>query len=73
MFTWFKPDRAETGALDHDTLAPIVVDLFLGGCAAVALRHGRPTPNLSAGSPRATPSARPPRTNKSPRTEVKEP
>lgn len=31
MFTWMKPD----GALDHDAMAPIVADLFLGGLAAV--------------------------------------
>lgn len=31
MFTWMKPD----GALDYETLAPIVADLFLGGLAAV--------------------------------------
>lgn len=31
MFTWMKPD----GALDHDAMAPIVADLFLGGLVAV--------------------------------------
>lgn len=31
MFTWMKPD----GALDHDAMAPIVADLFLGGLQAV--------------------------------------
>lgn len=31
MFTWMRPD----GALDHDALAPIVADLFLGGLPAV--------------------------------------
>lgn len=31
MFTWMKPD----GALDHDAIAPIVADLFLGGLGAV--------------------------------------
>jgi AcrR family transcriptional regulator len=31
MFTWLKPD----GALDHDAIAPIVADLFLGGLGAV--------------------------------------
>ena len=36
MFTWMKPD----GALDHEAMAPIVADLFLGGLPAVAL----PTP-----------------------------
>ncbi len=33
MFTWVRPD----GALDHDALAPIVADLFLGGLPAVTL------------------------------------
>ena len=33
MFTWVRPG----GALDHDALAPIVADLFLGGLPAVAL------------------------------------
>jgi AcrR family transcriptional regulator len=33
MFTWVRPD----GALDHDALAPIVADLFLGGLPAVKL------------------------------------
>ena len=31
MFTWMQPD----GALDYDTLAPMVADLFLGGLPAV--------------------------------------
>jgi AcrR family transcriptional regulator len=31
MFTWVRPD----GPLDHDALAPIVADLFLGGLPAV--------------------------------------
>jgi AcrR family transcriptional regulator len=31
LFTWMKPD----GALDHDAMAPIVADLFLGGLAEV--------------------------------------
>ncbi len=31
MFTWVQPG----GALDHDTLAPMVADLFLGGLPAV--------------------------------------
>ena len=31
MFTWMKPE----GALDHDAMAPIVTDLFLGGLGAV--------------------------------------
>jgi TetR/AcrR family transcriptional regulator len=34
MFTWMKPD----GALSHETMAPIVADLFLGGLAAVHVR-----------------------------------
>jgi AcrR family transcriptional regulator len=33
MFTWVKPG----GALDHETLAPMVADLFLGGLPAVRL------------------------------------
>jgi AcrR family transcriptional regulator len=33
MFTWVRPD----GTLDHDALAPIVADLFLGGLPAVKL------------------------------------
>ena len=31
MFTWMKPG----GTLDHDAMAPIVADLFLGGLGAV--------------------------------------
>jgi TetR/AcrR family transcriptional regulator len=38
MFTWVRPD----GALDHDTLAPIVADLFLGGLPAVKLPQPEP-------------------------------
>ena len=41
MFTWLKPD----GALDHETLAPMVADLFLGGLPAVRL----PVPAEAAG------------------------
>ncbi len=33
LFTWVRPD----GALDHDSLAPMVADLFLGGLPALAL------------------------------------
>ncbi|CAG1018711.1 HTH-type transcriptional repressor KstR2 [Burkholderiaceae bacterium] len=33
MFTWMRPD----GALDHDAMAPVVADLFLGGLPAVQL------------------------------------
>jgi len=32
MFTWLRPG----GELDHETIAPIVADLFLGGLPAVA-------------------------------------
>lgn len=39
MFTWLKPD----GELDHAAMAPIVVDLFLGGLGAVKLE--RPAPD----------------------------
>lgn len=38
MFTWMKPD----GALDHDAMAPIVTDLFLGGLGAVQVPHAAP-------------------------------
>jgi AcrR family transcriptional regulator len=31
MFTWMKPG----GSLDHDAMAPVVADLFLGGLKAV--------------------------------------
>ena len=31
MFTWFKRD----GELTHASLAPVVVDLFFGGMAAI--------------------------------------
>jgi hypothetical protein len=31
MFTWFKRD----GELTHATFAPVVIDLFLGGLAAI--------------------------------------
>jgi AcrR family transcriptional regulator len=41
MFTWMKPD----GALDHQTLAPMVAELFLGGLPAVRL----PLPAQAAG------------------------
>lgn len=41
MFTWMKPG----GALDHEALAPMVADLFLGGLPAVRV----PQPAESAG------------------------
>ena len=41
MFTWMKPD----GALDYETLAPMVAELFLGGLPAVRL----PVPAEAAG------------------------
>lgn len=31
MFTWLRPD----GSLDHEAMAPVVADLFLGGLSAV--------------------------------------
>lgn len=33
MFTWMRPD----GALDHEAMAPLVADLFMGGLPAVQL------------------------------------
>ncbi len=36
-FTWLKPG----GALDHDSLAPVVADLFFGGLGAVKVPAGR--------------------------------
>jgi AcrR family transcriptional regulator len=42
MFTWMKPD----GALDHEAMAPIVADLFLGGLGAVKAPAG-PSPQPS--------------------------
>ncbi|MBI3368084.1 MAG: TetR/AcrR family transcriptional regulator [Burkholderiales bacterium] len=39
MFTWVKRD----GALDHAALAPVVVDVFLGGLAAVRAPRARRT------------------------------
>ena len=35
MFTWMRPD----GALDYDTMAPIVTQLFLGGLKAVSVER----------------------------------
>jgi AcrR family transcriptional regulator len=35
MFTWLKPD----GELDHAAMAPIVVDLFLGGLGSVSVER----------------------------------
>jgi AcrR family transcriptional regulator len=43
MFTWMKPD----GALDHEAMAPIVADLFLGGLPAVHAARAEPVPSLS--------------------------
>ena len=37
MFTWMKAD----GALDHDAMAPVVADLFLGGLPAVGANAPR--------------------------------
>jgi len=37
MFTWLKPG----GPVDHGTIAPVVVDLFLGGLEHV---QAPPTP-----------------------------
>jgi TetR/AcrR family transcriptional regulator len=36
-FTWLKPG----GALDYDSLAPVVADLFFGGLGAVKMPAGR--------------------------------
>ena len=38
MFTWVRPG----GELDHDALAPMVADLFLGGLPALAVAHPLP-------------------------------
>ena len=56
MFTWLRPQ----GALDHDTIAPIVVDLFLGGLTAVAGKHaGAAAPDLLVPLARNSPPRRP--------------
>ncbi len=47
MFTWLKRD----GALNHQAMAPIVVDLFLGGLTAVASKHGGASAKRPARSP----------------------
>ena len=39
MFTWMKAD----GAIDYETMAPIVSDLFLGGLGAVQAPQAIPT------------------------------
>ncbi|MDB5896542.1 MAG: putative transcriptional regulator of paa operon [Ramlibacter sp.] len=44
MFTWMKPE----GALDHQAMAPIVSDLFLGGLAAVQAPQPLARPRLRA-------------------------
>lgn len=38
MFTWLKPD----GPLSHAAMAPVVVDLFLGGLASVRMPEAPP-------------------------------
>ena len=40
MFTWLRPD----GAVDHNALAPMVADLFLGGLPAVKPSAAAPNP-----------------------------
>ncbi len=50
MFTWLKPD----GDLDHEAMAPIVADLFLGGLPAVAIKHGAVAAQPIPRSPRLT-------------------
>jgi hypothetical protein len=42
LFTWMKPG----GALDHEALAPVVTDLFLGGLGAVKEPLARPARQL---------------------------
>ena len=44
MFTWLKPD----GELDHESIAPMVADLFLGGLPAVR----QPRKAAAVGTPR---------------------
>lgn len=43
MFTWLKPD----GALDHEAMAPIVADLFMGGIEAVQTPIRKPQKMLA--------------------------
>jgi AcrR family transcriptional regulator len=62
MFTWLRPD----GTLDHEAMAPVVADLFLGGLGAVnlapppsggRLERGRARPSTNAGAPPPQPSS----------------
>jgi TetR/AcrR family transcriptional regulator len=46
MFTWVRPD----GRLDHETLAPVVADLFLNGLGAVHLAPLAPASDDAAPS-----------------------
>lgn len=46
LFTWMRPD----GRLNHESLAPLVADLFLGGVPAVRL------PNSPDGTPTSSPT-----------------
>jgi TetR/AcrR family transcriptional regulator len=49
MFTWMRPD----GTLNHESMAPIVSDLFFGGLSAVRVPTG------DAPGPAVRPSAGP--------------
>lgn len=55
MFTWMKPG----GALDHAAMAPVVVDLFLGGLDAVraptAAAKKKTSVSTTSGAAAATP------------------
>ncbi len=46
LFTWMRPD----GSIDHERMAPIVADLFIGGLSAVDPAHARASGDDSAGS-----------------------
>jgi len=56
MFTWVQPD----GALDHDTLAPMVADLFLGGLPAVQPPNAGGLPAVQPPNAGGLPAVQPP-------------
>ncbi len=68
MFTWMKPD----GRLDHQAIAPLVADLFVGGLTALQVQAGRPPPHAIVAPARSRRTPKPTTIPRNTRPQLKE-
>ncbi|MEO5733215.1 MAG: hypothetical protein ABIN96_15165, partial [Rubrivivax sp.] len=68
MFTWMKPG----GALDHEAIAPLVADLFIGGLGALRAPPSQPRTQAIVAPARRRPTPAPTPVSRKIRSQPKE-